>query len=844
MISMDDSVGNTTAGPALSAALIAGSTASAAAGTLSSTPLPQAANFGAAHSAPSAPSHPSAGLSAHTTMSSSSPLHRIAPSSIAIESGSLQVRSQSAAAEADSAKSPDGSPGDSNAHPTEPRAPQTAEINAKNLLSSPSLGLSASNTHHSLPYTQALHPSGTTTAENHESKMCDVGEKSSRPVGIGGSTVAGLSAVERARKELRERFSACAAPSAPAPEILCHCLTVDEDKLVIDSEDRKSLQTALTISSRDALLAHVLSWLKLNQADVSVVYVVQTRLHINFTAQQALASALSTIPFLARCGSLASGPWRGGLTVCGPKRHLLPEMLHLSCLCARVMQPDQLTPAIVAMLRQAKMEYTALWFPSSATAALQAPSPARGGRDQAPRISFYILPRHINSVREDIERLHRKFELWGGKVMVHAPNTPLLIRCRQCEQLGHIDSNCHQYGGVGFRLLFKKPVPFSVLASLLQRTGAKTGYLGSSLEDLTPSHKVTLLFDIKSDDESGIGWMLQRMQPIVEEYHALLHSAPDIVKPKDRKSECKDCGSVTREHECPFMVAQQPNTARRFQHTRGNNNSSSVAAASAGPTAGPRPRVAVEDKMCKAWRYSKSCHRLNRKEHCSFEHPAGHTVVVKECYSFTNTGHCNRGTVCGYEHSAQARSKKQSAPAPAAQAQPVALAQPVVASAPQPIASALALAQPASVAIAPAPLPVSQSSALPLVVSKKRRVVEVEKEGKEEEERKHVETGSAGASGPSKAKKSKVNAARVDHSTNSFAALAGDESGDDMDDTQEQHVSRRTPPPPPLRNSSLSALSSPNKPVALAASSSSRSSRGGAAAAASPLRATSAASRQ
>jgi hypothetical protein len=120
-------------------------------------------------------------------------------------------------------------------------------------------------------------------------------------------------------------------------------------------------------------------------------------------------------------------------------------------------------------------------------------------------ITISILPRHIqlSDLRSVIDRLHLKFDLWGGKLRVSVPNTPSMRRCGQCDTLGHEASQCQLYQGVAIRLLMRDPIPFRVLEQLVSLAQCRVGYLGSGLGESKPSRRVTLLFGLLSLSSSS-----------------------------------------------------------------------------------------------------------------------------------------------------------------------------------------------------------------------------------------------------------------------------------------------------------------------------------------------------
>ena len=675
------------------------------------------------------------------------------------------------------------------------------------------------------------------------------------------------SALESARSKLKMTFatvapglaSSIAVDARASPDISCHCLVIDESKMAVDSPDRIQLTTALGLA-KHALNLHVIAWLGIaDPTDLSVAYIDRaSRLHLNFASMDGLARVLARIPFLARCGSLASGPWQGGRSPpCGLERHKLPEVLRISVLPAREVPVSELMPAVLALLESAHLEHTAVWFPNKQS--LSAPFPARGGRDQSARINVYLLPRNILTIAADMARMHRQVELLGSKLVIDAPNNPALSRCRQCDKLGHRDTECPEYSGLGVRLLFKDKVPFATLLKLIDLSRARVGYLGSDVNDCTPSHRVTLLFDLVSEqDQAGLDRMVDQVAPVVSAYRALLHCEPDLVRPKDRRNECPSCGSLTRAHACPFVVGQQHQTGRRL----GLSSLGASSSAASAQRSGAQPARA-SDTMCKSWRLRKQCPRLEKHQHCAFEHPESHAAQPQICFDFANTGHCHRGTTCSYEHTRRQHAQ------PLRRVQPPSVAAPAVALLAAPAAASASASRPAPVsasappvrrdsASAPAAATVSAqpassaSAAAPATPGRKRGRSDREKNSPEDaaaavstqrvgtapaptasasaSKKKRVGPGSdeaTSASASNKARLASLNSGiPTDNRWGALTDLATDEEQDQMDllASQNQRVPVSTPPPSSL--GSLMMMTSPakvNKPARASTASSSLS---------------------
>ena len=349
-------------------------------------------------------------------------------------------------------------------------------------------------------------------------------------------------------------------------DLTSHCLVLDGRHFVPGSADALHMDGALALGNNPAaLVQHMHTWMPaMVVATLHLAYteVAHRRVHLNFTSQSDLAAALSTLPLLARCGSLSHVRWAGVPLCCGKQQHEQPEMLQLSCVPSTKGEPNTLPAAITALLTYMQLVSTSHWHPTSS-------DPTRNGMA---RIVINVLPRHCShaELATTVTRLHGQYRLWGGTIHVQAPNTPSLTRCRGCHELGHVQEQCPQYSGLGFRLLFKKPVSHLAMQQIRTRLLARAAYLGSGCDQFAPHRKLTLLFDGDESDPSTIEPILQRMHALIDEVRSALHESPCMVRPRDRQRECKHCNSILREHSCPFDTETNRGGQRSFtqqQHT-------------------------------------------------------------------------------------------------------------------------------------------------------------------------------------------------------------------------------------------------------------------------------------
>jgi hypothetical protein len=481
--------------------------------------------------------------------------------------------------------------------------------------------------------------------------------------------------------------SLVSAPGAFALTLACHCLIVDTaliDAIQPDERanmDRLQHMAALQTDDNTAqgkLVDHMEQWMPSLKGLLGAAYVHEHKgkrdVHLNFASEAQLAAALLANPLLVRCGTQEKKAW-GAAHACGPPRHHLPEMLQFTCQPTMPKKAEDLPAALDQLLGGAEMNlpYTARWHPNSSDPRWKPTT----------SITFNVLPRDISQAHlaAFIDKVHTgNFTLWGGRVHVHAPNTPSLTRCRGCQCLGHRAEHCPVYKGIPLRFLFKEPVSYLALRELITRCKAKGGYLGSSVDTRVPQRKVTLLFQGDPQDEAAAEQMMTAAADTIEELvkGSVLREQVTIVRPKDRLLECKLCSSTATQHDCPFQPQQQYPVG----HGQGARKA----------PGDPRPPAAEhdpQDRMCRAWRMRGSCQRKTAGEHCRWEHPAGHVPTPSPCFMQKDRGQCTR-VDCQYAHSVaqpegkEQEEKKQQEPAAA----------PAVPAAPQ--------SQPAAAAAAPA----------------------------------------------------------------------------------------------------------------------------------------------
>jgi len=419
------------------------------------------------------------------------------------------------------------------------------------------------------------------------------------------------------------------------------------------------------------------------------------RLHVNLRNHADLSAALLAAPLLVRCGSLPAAAWRDAPKVCGPQRHELPELLQLKCMPTRPHSATDLQSALTQLLAEMKLHETCSWHPSSHL-------PFRSG---VQTIVLNVLPRHasMTDLAATIERVHEKHELWGGRVRVHAPNTPSLTRCRDCAQLGHATNDCPRYAGVAWRLLFKEPQSYASMLALRDALQASDGYLSHAAGQYVPHRKVTLLFRIDTTDDDQSQQLVLRLTEFTALHGRLLHGAPTHVQTRDRMRECRECNSLERAHVCPFLQQQGSAVGAASQQQRQQQPSRRISASASGAAApraagagslprpgasaaaAPGPSLAApaaaaaagpsaQTPMCRSWQRTKTCPRMQKGQRCSHAHPADH--VQPHCFAFKDTGSCPRRDACRFPHiTAQQLQQPPPAAAPPSLAPPAVPAQ-------------------------------------------------------------------------------------------------------------------------------------------------------------------------
>jgi hypothetical protein len=167
------------------------------------------------------------------------------------------------------------------------------------------------------------------------------------------------------------------------------------------------------------------------------------------------------------------------------------------------------------------------------------------------------------------------------------------------------------------RLLMKDPISFHAVTLLASASGARIGFLGSSVDEMKPCRRQV--------------------------------------------------------HECPFAPGMKPRSGRPNM----NGTSSSVSAVGYLAAGRPPSRVPqADDHMCKSWRQKKTCPRKDKNLPCAFTHPDDHVPKPNVCFEFTRTGHCSRGTLCRFQHGAVSSTPASDPPAASAPAAPAAASLP------------------------------------------------------------------------------------------------------------------------------------------------------------------------
>ena len=335
---------------------------------------------------------------------------------------------------------------------------------------------------------------------------------------------------------------------------------------------------------------------------------------------------------------------------------------------------------VAELLREMQLDYTT-WWPASSMTQHSRSGASNSSNAPLSRIVLLVLPRSILTLTADIDRLHGRFSLWGGKLRVQGVNQPQLRRCTQCDELGHESAKCNKYAGLALRLLFKQPLPFAAMRNIQQTSQAKLAFLGSAIEEMQPSRRLTLLFDAQQSDEVKMEEILSRLAPIVSDLASELHQAPDVVNVQHRLRECRECGWMPQigqsasTHVCPFSMQHGPLPLQRSQRTGATSFAAAAQQSSSrdrSTAAGAASTSSDRDRgMCMSWRRYKSCPRLEQQRPCSFLHPEDFQRTSQVCFDWQRTGKCGRGIVCRWAHShtnpAAAQPKENTAAASAAQ---------------------------------------------------------------------------------------------------------------------------------------------------------------------------------
>jgi hypothetical protein len=436
--------------------------------------------------------------------------------------------------------------------------------------------------------------------------------------------------------EAKSNPSTSNSSSSSLYDLSSHCLVIHDHATcmqIADSPEAKKLKEAFSLhnhSDQPALQALITEWLTNYNIDmnkdssqqpfIDTVYHSNHQVHINFSSHESMAAALLRYPFLVQCGCVQTGSWTGKFSkACsGSDKHKLPELLHFTC------QPKPSSSAkkplssedVKLILANMNLAFSTFWLPKE----MKDPT----------RHSIYVLPRMVllPSLQAEIIRLHLQHELQGAKIRVQGANSKALRRCNQCDQLGHESDECVIYSGVALRFLFHKPVAHKFMCRLKSELTAKTGFLGSSVNEMCPSRRMTFIIDPASWDEKQKDNFQQICVQLKQQ--KVLFEDPKVVDVKHRHQECKECGNRSKTHQCPFSsgVVNRPSSSRPLEKKI--------------PEAG-----AIPDRMCRSWRKTKSCSN-HMKNICRFEHPADHEAE-QICHEFKKSGQCARDN-CIFRH--------------------------------------------------------------------------------------------------------------------------------------------------------------------------------------------------
>ena len=353
---------------------------------------------------------------------------------------------------------------------------------------------------------------------------------------------------------------------------------------------------------RESMKSLVVAWLHLEGVSCTLLMKPSNQVHVHFASHDTLAAALKSSPLLKQCCCVAHSAWKE--LECGQPRHMLAERLDFSCRPQPGHKLEEVDGAVKELLTRLNIEYTTFWLPGTQRH-------KQSTLTYVSDLTFCVLPRAVawSDLDSTIKRitLDRPL-LWGGELKVHAPHLPSLRRCTQCSVLGHSSESCPVYEGEAVRLLFKSAVPFSFLTHALTVTGAPRGFLGHDQEQ-QPHRKVTLLFTKGMSTAD----MWTALQPLLSdpEVFSQLHGEPRPVNMLDRMNECRECGRMGH-HQCEYGPSRF-GIVRMHVHPQGG----------AGAARTQPMHMQPRDLMCKSWRRSKQCPRLDKKGGVSPSAPCG-----------------------------------------------------------------------------------------------------------------------------------------------------------------------------------------------------------------------------
>ena len=440
------------------------------------------------------------------------------------------------------------------------------------------------------------------------------------------------------------------------------CLVVDPRGM--SSDDAAQLNRVKAVVDVNERLAALLDWQPMLRdcgVMAAIVKAGSPYLHVAFRSFDSLVAAQRAVRCLCRCCALHTGSER--LAACGPLRHHMPEMLCFTCgPCPELDGSLQLRAAALELMRAMDLDHTAIWITTR--------------KDNQQSVQINVLPRiaDLSALAAMVHGLHLAHSLAGNPVAVEGPNTPELRRC-SCGQMGHAAADCPLYRGLAVRLLFEIPQSVVQRMRLVERLGARAGFLGSDLQVQEATRVVTLLFGTLPAEEMSKEELALLLRRLAEFAAPLLTSGdlveyPRPVKVETRGSECTGCGHIGHQHQCRFInqKATYAQHARSMQpqarNGRAHGSAQHAGAAEAGAQARPAAAPWVDDGMCRRWRRRKACH----VQGCERKHPADHVPRPPlRCFDF-DKGKCTR-PVCKFPHRAPASSVAAAAAAqPAAEA--------------------------------------------------------------------------------------------------------------------------------------------------------------------------------